>query len=203
MPPIYHFTAGTNLEGIFAARELRAHRDAGNVTDIADPTIKDRRTRIRVPCGRRGFVSDYVPFYFATRSPMLFSIKSGNVPDVSPDQRLLIYFLSSTEALIEAGLTHVHTNGNASAAFTSFFDDVAALGEVDWELMAERQWANTPDDNDRRRRRGAEFLVHGAVPLRLVSELGVYDTAVKRRVEELLAEAGVDLPVAVRRNWYF
>lgn len=203
MPPIYHFTDGTNLEAILAARELRAHRSADNTTDIADPTIKKRRTRITVLCGPGGVVADYVPFYYATRSPMLFSIKSGNVPGVSPDQRRLVYFVSSTEAVVEAGLAYVITNGNASAAFTRSFDDIAYLAEVDWALMAERHWANNADDNDRRRRRGAEFLVHGAVPLGLVSGMGVYDAAVKQRVDAILAASGVALPVSIRKNWYF
>lgn len=203
MPSIYHFTDGTNLEAIFGTGELRAHRNAGNSTDIADPTIKERRTRIAVPCGPGGVVADYVPFYFATRSPMLFSIKSGNVADVSSDQRRLVYFVSSTDAVVEAGLAYVITNGNASAAFTRFFDGIAHLAAVDWPLMAEWHWANTADDNDRRRRRGAEFLVHGAVPLEYVSEIGVYDAAVKRRVEAILAASGVELPVSIRRNWYF
>lgn len=203
MPPIYHFSDGTNLEAILAARELRAHRRAGNNTDIADPTIKERRTRIGVPCGPGGVVADYVPFYFATRSPMLFSIESGNVPEVSSDQRRLVYFVSSTETVVEAGLAYVITNGNASAAFTGFFDDIAHLAQVDWPLMAERQWANTADDNDRRRRRGAEFLVHGAVPLGLISEIGVYDAAVKQRVAEIVAASDPELPVSIRGNWYF
>lgn len=203
MPAIYHFTDGTNLEAILAAEQLRAHRDAPNTTDIADPSIKARRMRIPVPCGVGGVVGDYVPFYLATRSPMLFSIKSGNVPDVSSDQRRLVYFVSSTEAVVEAELAYVITNGNASAAFTGFFEDIAHLAEVDWPLMAERHWANTVDDNDRRRRRGAEFLVHGAVPLGLVTEIGVFDAAVKQRVDGILATSSVALPVSIRRNWYF
>jgi ssDNA thymidine ADP-ribosyltransferase, DarT len=33
-------------------------------------------------------VCEYVPFDYAPRSPMLYSIMCGNVPDVDPDQRL-------------------------------------------------------------------------------------------------------------------
>jgi hypothetical protein len=53
------------------------------------------------------------------------------------------------------------------------------------------------------RRRQAEFLVHGAVPLDLVEELAVFDESVRLRVEELLAQTGRALPVVVRRDWYF
>jgi len=78
------------------------------------------------------------------------------------------------------------------------------MGErVDWELMEAVIWANTPEDGDRVRRRQAEFLVHGAVPLALVEELVVIDDSVRSRVQELLDQAGSTLPVVVRPDWYF
>lgn len=78
------------------------------------------------------------------------------------------------------------------------------MGErVDWELMEAVIWANTPEDGDRVRRRQAEFLVHGGVPLALIDELAVIDDAVRSRVQELLDRAGSALRVVVRPDWYF
>jgi hypothetical protein len=137
-----------------------------NVVDVGDASIKSRRALIDVKCGPGGKVCDYVPFYYAPRSPMLYSIICGNVPDVDPDQRRLVDVLSSTEAAYEAGLACVFTDGNAATAFTEFHDDPAKLDHVvDWPLMRARYWFNTPDDPDRRRRRMAEFLVHRSLPL--------------------------------------
>jgi hypothetical protein len=201
VPAIYHFTDIANLDGIVAARQLRAHRVAWCAVDIGDQSIKARRSTIGVPCGPGGHVGDYVPFYFATRSPMLFSIKSGNVPDVSSEQRRIVYLISSTEAAYAAGLSCVFTDGNAAAAFTTFTDDPTLLAEVvDWPLMRERYWSNTPEDPDRRRRRGAEFLVHDATPLAIINEIGVYDQQARATVAAALGDGPA---VRVRRDWYF
>lgn len=135
---------------------------------------------------------------------MLFSIQCGNVPGVSADQRRLVYLTSSTDAACNAGLACVFTDGNAAAAFTAFHDYPAKLDQVvDWPLMRAQYWNNTPEDNDRRRRRGAEFLVHGALPFELVHEIGVYDTGVESRVARALGETGSTTTVRVRSEWYF
>lgn len=204
MPAIFHFTDVTNLGRILAAGELRAHRTAGCAVDIGDASIKVRRTRINVACGLGGQVCDYVPFYFATRSPMLFSIKCGNVQGVSSDQRRIIYLTSSTEAAYDAGLACVFTDGNASAAFTDFEDDPAKLATlIDWQLMRERYWRNTAEDNDRRRRRAAEFLIHNAMPLRRITGIGVYNECVRAHVAAAIDAAGSHISVDILPDWYF
>jgi hypothetical protein len=204
LPPIYHFTDAANLPGILSANELRCHRMAPNVVDVGDASIKSRRALIDVKCGPGGKVCDYVPFYYAPRSPMLYSIICGNVPDVDPDQRRLVDVLSSTEAAYEAGLACVFTDGNAATAFTEFHDDPAKLDHVvDWPLMRARYWFNTPDDPDRRRRRMAEFLVHRSLPLGSVARLVVHDRGVASHVAGVLQAAGSAVPLAIRRSWYF
>lgn len=204
VPLIYHFTDAANVPGILAADELRCHQMAATAVDVGDASIKSRRSLIDVTCGPGGKVCDYVPFYYAPRSPMLSSIQFGNVPGVSADQRRLVYLVSSTEAAYDAGLACVFTDGNAATAFTDFYDDAGELNEVvDWPLMRARYWFNTADDPDRRRRRMAEFLVHGALPLELVTELAVYDESVASHGVESLREAGSTLSIAIRREWYF
>jgi ssDNA thymidine ADP-ribosyltransferase, DarT len=206
VPLIYHFTDGRNLEPILAAGELRAHALARESTrvEIADAGIKKWRETRQVSCGPGGFVCDYVPFYFAPRSPMLFSISKDNVEGVDPDQRPIVYLVSSTELVVAAGLPCVFADGNAAKVMTEFSNDLARLDEmIDWPLMATRYWHNTEEDGDRVRRRMAEFLVGGPVPLDLVTEIAVYDIAVAERVAEMLRNAGAELPVNVRRDWYF
>ncbi len=52
---------------------------------IAYESIMDRRASTIVPCGPRGNLLDYVAFYFAPRSPVLYTISKGNVED--PDRK--------------------------------------------------------------------------------------------------------------------
>ena len=204
MHAIYHFSHGKNLEAIAAAGELRASATAATTVDIADAKIKGSREKRVVGCGPGGTVGDYVPFYFAPRSPMLFRIQQGGVEGVDENPAGLVYFASTTERLDAAGLGWVFTDGNAAAAVTQFFDDPSRLDEkVDWPLMAAVYWNNTTEDGDRVRRRGAECLVHRALPLDLIDEIGVHDTAGQTRAGEILAAAGRHLTVNVRRNWYF
>jgi hypothetical protein len=203
MPPIYHFTDIDNLKGIFEAGELRCYRVAPTAVDVGNQSIKANRSRRLVNCGPRGMVGDYVPFYYAPRSPMLFSIKCGNVEGVSPDQRRLVYLVTSTEAIYSAGLACVMSDGNAATMITKFGDDPEDLDmEVDWELMKERIWRNTPEDPDRVRRRMAEFLVHEAVPLELISGVAVINTQIRKFVASLATEHRCETTVAIRPNWY-
>ena len=206
MPPVYHFTHGSNLEPILATGELRAHTLAHESTrvDIADAGIKKWRQTRQVSCEPGGYVGDYVPFYFAPRSPMLFKISRGGVEGVDPDQRPIVYLVTTTELIAGGGLTYAFTDGNAAKVMTEFSNDLAQLGEmVDWPLMQTRYWHNTDEDGDRVRRRMAEFLVERALPVELVTEVAVYDAEVGERVAEILANAEADLPVNVRREWYF
>jgi hypothetical protein len=204
VPDIYHFTDIANLPRILSVGELRCHSGADCAVDVADDTIKRRRMAKRVPCGPGGAVGDYVPFYFAPCSPMLFRIQHGRVENVSPDPARLVYLVSSTEAVLDAGLAFVYTDGNAAAAFTDFHDDPADLDTViDWPLMQAKMWANTSEDPDRRRRRGAEFLVHQALPLALLHKLAVYDKSTGAAAAETIAAAGWQLDVHVRGGWYF
>jgi hypothetical protein len=201
---IYHFTHGTNLAAILAAEELRSSAAAETATDIADAKIKGSRKTRGVTCGPGGFVGDYVPFYFAPRSPMLYRIQQGGVAGVDGRPAGLVYFKTTTERLDGAGIAWVFTDGNAAAAVTQFYASADLLDQkVDWAVMRATYWNNTEEDGDRVRRRGAECLAFGAVPLDVIEELGVYNFAAEHRVRQILANEGGELTVAVRRDWYF
>jgi hypothetical protein len=205
MPLIYHFTDIDNLPSILEAGALTCHRDAPTAVDIGNQGIKNNRQTVNVPCGPGGKVGDYVPFYYAPRSPMLNSIMHGNVEGVSSDQRRLVYFVSSTERAFSAGLQCVFTDGNAGTFhITKFEDDPQKLqSHVDWPLMKKTYWANTPEDGDRVRRRMAEFLIHDSAPLDLFLGIAVMNATVDAKVTAMLEQAGRDLRVVRRSGWYF
>jgi hypothetical protein len=86
---------------------------------------------------------------------------------------------------------------------SDFFDTIADLDKVDWAVMKQKYWNRTPQDNDRQRRREAEFLVHQSVPWKMIRGIGVIDTEIKRRVEDCLRASTHRPPVKVRQNWYY
>jgi hypothetical protein len=203
VPPIYHITPVEHLPKIIEEGGLRCDVDAQKVAtvNIAHKNIKARRLKKTVPVGRGGVVADYVPFYFAPRSPMLYAINQGKVEGYTAGQAPIVYLCSSTEAVEEAGLKWVFTEGHAAMDYTDFFDDFKNLDKIDWKLMESRYWFDTDDYPDRCRCRQAEFLVHKFFPWTLVLEIGVCNTATAQKVQGILNANKP--PVTVRQGWYY
>lgn len=193
------------MPGIASKQALLAvsqHRDVA-YTNIAHTDIQDRRSRQRVPCGREGHLHDYVPFYFAPRSPMLCAIHHGRVAGYTGSQSDVVYLISSVEHVVAAGLPFVFTDGHAVIFLSNFYADVARLDRIDWNLMESRYWNDTEDDPDRKRRRQAEFLVFHSFPLNLITEVSVINQSAVNRIRALLDGSRVNIPVTTRPNWYF
>lgn len=56
--------------------------------------------------------------------------------------------------------------------YSDFCEDLELLGDIiDWELMESKYWFDTDEDNRRKCRRQAEFLVHKFCPWTLVKKL--------------------------------
>ncbi|MEG4805337.1 DUF4433 domain-containing protein [Microcoleus sp. ARI1-B5] len=205
--PIYHSTHIRNLESIISEGGLLAYnamRAAGTeYTNIAYENIQDRRARVRVPCGAGGVLHDYVPFYFAPRSPMLYTINKGNVTSYTQGQAAVIHLVSDVLEIEFRGLDFVFTDGHAIMTFTDFFDDLHDLEQLDWDVMESRQWNDTNEDNDRKRRRQAEFLVHKFLPWELIEEIGVMNSTIKVQAENILQNFTHKPPVIVRKDWYY
>lgn len=205
---IFHFTHVGNLPEIlesgciFCQSRLPEGRRS---VDISYYDIQERRKRKLVKCGPGGNLHDYVPLYFAPRSPMMYRISRGGLEGYEGGTAPLVYFVSSVQKIHEAGLGFVFTEGHPIKAFTRFFDDVARLGEVDWEVMRSKLWYDDDEHPDRKRRRQAEFLVYGEFPWSEVEFLVVKTRSMERRVENFLEASTSDVsrPVKVLPNWYF
>jgi hypothetical protein len=177
--------------------------------EIGYDHIKRRRALRVVPCGVGGTLADYVPFYFAPRSPMLFAITRGQVSTEAARTDQIVYLVSSTQSLRRAGLTVVASNRHAELDYAEMSDldgDLDHDGFVDWPLMTARLWKNTPDDPDRKERRQAECLVHPRVPVPWQAIEGIATKTEQARSQvELVLGTVADQParVAVRAEWYF
>lgn len=199
---IYHITHIDNLPLIFGHGALLSTNAKRRLnishTSIARPGIQARRSLTQVPCGPRGVLHDYVPFYFCCRSPMLASISynQGNVtPELEAD---VVHLRATVEAVVGAGLRFVFSDGMPTMVLSSMFDDLTALDKVRWDIVSSSDWANS----ERRRLKEAEFLVWQAVPWSLVQEIGVRSEAKKAQVEALPWADAHRPPVNVRRSWY-
>lgn len=205
--PIFHITHVKNLASIIREGGLHCDRKAAarslvNV-GIAHQHIKKRRAGRPVPVGPGGTLDDYVPFYFAPRSPMLYSINGGYVEGYSEGQQSVIHLVSSAEAVEAAGLPFVFTDGHADMDLSDFFDDLDDLGKIDWNIMRAKYWADTDEDGDRKRRRQAEFLVDEFFPWSLVAGMAVLDARIRHQAAKILEESDHKPLVKVRRGWYY
>jgi hypothetical protein len=206
---IYHFTHKDNFDSIIKNNGLFSTNNGKiNKIEFKDASylnIQDRRSRALVNTNKNGFLHDYVPFYFAPRSPMLFAHSKGIV---SPgmNQSDLIYLVSSVYSVQINSLTYAFTDGHAAQNISSFFDNLKDLNQIDWKLMKEKMWNNTLQDTDRTRRRQAEFLVKDFFPFQLVHKIGVFNDRNKNFIISILRSNGKENMVkyvSIERNWYF
>jgi hypothetical protein len=204
---IYHITPLDNLAKILDCGALRSYNtlDRTNVqfTNMSYNTVQDRRAKIHIPCGSGGTLHNYVPFYFAPRSPMLYAIKSGNVPGHTAGQTPIIHLVSTIETIQAHNLPFVFTDGHGIMALTQFYTDLADLDFVDWTIMRAEQWADTNSDGDRKRRRQAEFLIYNECPWAVIRGIGTINESIKEQAEHIIHQAKLTTPVIVRQDWYY
>lgn len=207
MKPIYHITHVANLDSIITFGGLCCDQINTKLhpasTGIAHQNIKDRRAKNHVPLGPGGVLADYVPFYFAPRSPMLYAIHRGVVERYKGGQTPVVHLVAYIEDVVAQGVPFVFTDGHADMDITDYFCDLCDLDKVDWQIMSSKYWHDTNQDLDRKRRRQAEFLVYRIFPWKLVAEIGVINTNMADIVAQAIAKATVRPPISIHPEWYY
>jgi hypothetical protein len=170
---------------------------------IAHRHIKSRRAAWRVTVAQGGTLADYVPFYYAPRSPMLYAIHTRYVDGYEGDQDEIVHLVLAAETVAQQDRFLI-TDGHACTPLSSQHADLAALDEViTWPIMRARYWSDNDEEGDRTRRRQAEFLVWSSVPFDAVRLIGVRTTKVARRAAESLVGASHVPEIVVRPDWYY
>ncbi len=215
---LFHITAIANLPAICAAGALVSKNGgaAAGVAyqNIAHANIQGRRAAKAAPNPPGGTLHDYVPFYFAPRSPMLSAIHNGKVDGCELRQEDIVHLETSVESVTANGEEFVFYDRNATLAFSTPYTDLAKLDAVAWDILTEaprldgfcKYFMNRHESEryvDRMERRQAEFLVRQRVPLQRFLRIGVVNQAKAALIQAVLVAAGVPLPVVVQPDWYF
>ena len=216
---LFHITAIANLPAILAAGALVSKNGGAaagiNYQNIAHAGAQGARAVRAVPNPPGGLVHDFVPFYFAPRSPMLFAINGGRVAGCPWRQVDIVHFETTVQRVTGTGQAHVFYDRNATLDFSTPYTDLAHLDTaVAWDLLTEAPqldgfcayWQNRAAVDryaDRMERRQAEFLVKDRAPLHCMTRLGVIDVDRQAQVQALLEQAGVGLSVDIMPSWYF
>ena len=206
---LYHITSIENLPAILQNGQLLSKNTLdsrqSSYTNIAYERIQKRRATKIVPCGPGGVLHDYVPFYFAARSPMLCAINKGSVQGYNDGQEPILHLLVKAEDVFAEELGFAFTDGHAAVTgFTLFSDQPSEMDSmIDWKIMKEKYWRDTDEDGDRARRRQAEFLIYQAVPWRFIRAICVINKRMASQVQDILNDHGQETAVKLRPNWYY
>jgi hypothetical protein len=186
-------------EGICASAHEFARCNSGRYVQIGAADVIQKRAQKMMPIGSDVSkpLNEYVPFYFAHKSLMLYNIITGtNVARC--DRKDLVLLVAYAEELAAANPAIGHiitTNGNAAAEITIFklgYQQVESF--VSFDLIDSGNFASDARDVDKKRRYNAEFLVYRFVPLSFVRHILVCG---KEVLNELRAQYA-DTPLAER-----
>lgn len=203
---VWHFTHVDNLPGIVSQGGLLPDSAVAPATHVANDEVKERRRHKVVkphPSYPASMVSDHVPFYIAAKSPMLYVVCNG-YGRYKGGAGPLVHLGVGLGEILDAGLTWCASDGNAAATFTQFSNNFAELSTfVDFDLLCQRDWYNTADDSDRKGRRSAEILIHGPLPIELISHVCTSTEATMATAKALLAPVGGTREYFVQPQMYY
>lgn len=174
-----------------------------NYIGIGDTSLIESRSNISLKLEGSNDLNEYVSFYFGPRSIMLYKILNSNDDNVikrKPDE--IIYLVTNTEKLVQMGKYYFYTDGHLNSVYTQIFDD-NNFSKVDLNACKAKYWTNTEKDPDLKRRKQAEFNIHGDLPVNILDGILVYSEKIKRQVLKLLQTYNLELKVNVKPSYYY
>lgn len=174
-----------------------------NYINIGNVELIGRRNSHPVPCPPGGTLSDYVPFYFTPRSPMLYNIKTGwgDIPKRQNEE--IVILVSSLNILEKRAIKFTFTDRHAYLRAARFFSNLSDLSEVDWSILQGSDFKRDPEDPGKFERYQAEALVYKALPCDGLRGIACYDDETTDALRRLVEGRGLDIRVITRRGWYF
>jgi len=206
---VYRIIPIANLEIILNAgmhSKLSGVINEGFVSMGNTEIITERDKRI-VKCYPNSVVNNYVPFYFSVRTPMLYNIITGYGVSSYPQQEI-IYLCFKLTDLATDNFTWCYTDGNAAKKITKFNNDLNLLVDrIDWNSIKTHDFrdGNGDGDEDRLRKKHAEFLVKDFVPKEYIKRIVVFNETKKTEVSIILDKLGIDVELHVNpaNRFYF
>ena len=165
--------------------------------------IKQRRLQeLALASHPQLFVGQCVPFYFCSRSVMLFLIHRQNAElSYQGGQGQIIHLqadLLDTVAWAQAqGRRWAFTLSNAGARYFEDRADLAQLDEIDWEAVNARDWRQCKEGKQ------AEFLLEHDFPWQLVEQIGVHSRPIYGQVAHALPAQGHRPRLEIEPGWYY
>lgn len=175
-----------------------------NFIAIGNSEIIDVRGTTNVKIAGYGNIGDYVPFYFTTRSLMLYNIVTGYyAPKVPRREKNEIIALRFQLSRLIKEPQWFFTDGQANDGESKHYNDLRNLNQIDWECIQHSNFGKSDGDYDRQRRYQAEFLVYEQVPTTCIESVNVYTAEMQKWAEKEISKAGLKIPVNVQKYYFF
>jgi len=195
---LFHFTHKNNIgfileKGLLPKNQLAAGNN--QYVSIADEEVQAKRANIEFNLmGRiRRALHDCVPLYISWRTPTLYRVlHKGDVKESD-----IVHILVNAYSVLKKN--YCFTDGNAASIYTSQYVLIQNLDKLDWSVIKSDDWGG---DNEKIRKKNAEFLVYPKVEVRDFYKLIVADQDAKEEIDTLLRSKNIKLEVEVDKRYY-
>ncbi|PIC63460.1 hypothetical protein CSV79_11740 [Sporosarcina sp. P13] len=199
---LYHMTHINNIPSIVKSNGLYSHslihKKSVSYQDVANIDIQDKRGQKIVPISPGGNLHDYVPFYFAPRSPMLYAIVNGGI-----SQEEIVYFMTNTQNVHRDENNYVFTDSHAIMRLTNFYSNLQDLDQIDWDIMQSKYWHDHIDYPNRKMKRQAEFLIYNQLSMSSCIGFAVYNKEAELKLRKILNDLDQDIFIGIRPDYFF
>jgi len=208
-PKIYHIVHIDRLPsilhdgGLSSDALVRANACGGTTIGMGD--LKASRLARAVPTHPGTHVGDYVPFYFCSRSVMLYVIYMANHPGLAyrGGQGPIVHLEADLRSVLDWADANqcpwAFSLGNATAVFTEFRATRQQLSDLRWDLIPQHNFT----DPQVKEAKQSELLVRDFFPWTLVEQIGTHSTGVANQVAQLLAGTQHRPTVQRMPGWYY
>ena len=208
-PKVYHIVHVDRLASIIQSAGLYCDTDMqGNQhpgTTIGMPELKATRLVRPVDVHPGTTVGDYVPFYFCSRSIMLYVISMRNHAGLkyTGGQGPIIHLECDLSQVLnwaeEEEIRWAVSLGNASARYAEFRSNRAELEELKWHLIPQRDFR----DPEVKEAKQSELLVHRFFPWQLVERIGTCSDGIAAEAAQVIQHCDHRPTVQRMHGWYY
>jgi hypothetical protein len=193
--PIQHMTSINNLSSILQIEAIVSKNNIIksniSINDISNQSVQSGRSTKNI-LGTSYNLHDFVPLYWARKTPMGFVLKEKNEE--------IIFVRFSTEIL--AKFDCYISDGNAFASGTKLkkYNQISDLDLLSPGRINARYFAGSEED---KRIKQSEVLVFDKLPVDELLDIECINATVRAKVLDILAKYGSTYKVLVNQNFYF
>lgn len=161
--------------------------------------IRDRH-EYTIPIDGAGTLGEYIPFYYAGHSPMLYLIMKGFQGVTKRSQNDIVFIGIRINNIFNSTLEYVISDRNAKIAIAEFYNTPDGLNYLKWEVIKSQVWKNDESFLSRQDYKQAEFLIRNHIPVNCIDFIVVKTEERKVYFDEMIAQLGLEIPVYVDNN---